>query len=145
MAHAHTYSFLPEESVAEATTRIAGEQLDVAITQLTETLPTDPEKAIHNARKAIKRERSLIRLVRGAMPREERRHENAALRHAAQILSGARDADALVATVDELSERFAGQLPERAFTTVRAALQTDRHGHDDGGLAAQRAAGRRGG
>ncbi len=141
MAHTpHTYSFLLEESVAEATTRIAREQLDVAITQLTETLPTDPEKAIHNARKAIKRERSLIRLVRGAMPREERRHENAALRDAAQILSGARDADALVATVDELSERFAGQLPERAFTTVRAALQTDRHGHDDGGLAAQRAA-----
>ena len=140
MAHAHTYSFLLEESVAEATTRIAHEQLDVAITQLTETLPTDPEKAIHNARKAIKRERSLIRLVRGAMPREERRQENGALRDAAQILSGARDADALVATVDALSERFAGQLPERAFTTVRAALQTDGHGHDDGGLAAQRAA-----
>ncbi len=127
---AHTYSFLAEESVAEATTRIAGEQLDVAIAQLTETLETDPEKAIHTARKAIKRERSLVRLIRGALPREERRHENAALRDAAQILSGARDAAALVATVDALSERFAGQLPERAFTAIRDALQTDRDGQE---------------
>ena len=74
--------------MAEAATRIAGEQLDTAITQLTEKLPSDPDKAIHTARKAIKRERSLVRLIRGAMPREERRHENAALRDAAQILSG---------------------------------------------------------
>ena len=42
------------------------------------------------------------------------------------------------ATVDALSERFAGQLPERAFTAIRDALQTDRDGHEhDQALAAQ--------
>ena len=137
--HTHTYSFLLEESVAESTRRIAHEQLDVAIEQLTERLPSDPEKAVHNARKAIKRERSLVRLVRGAIPREERRHENAALRDAAQLLSGARDADVMIATVDALSERFAGRLPERTFTAIRAALQTDDDGHDEHTLVARAA------
>jgi CHAD domain-containing protein len=141
MAHPHTYTYslLAEESVAEATTRIAREQLvDAAIGQLTERLPSDPEKAIHNARKAIKRERSLVRLIRGAMPVEQRRHEHAALRDAAQLLSGARDADAMAATVDALSKRFAGQLPERAFTAIRAALEAD-HDRDEVCLLAARA------
>jgi hypothetical protein len=46
---------------------------------------------VHNARKAIKKERSLLRLARGAMPSEQRRRENAALREAARRLSTARD------------------------------------------------------
>ena len=139
MAHTHTYSFQLEESVAESTRRIAHQELDVAIERLTEKLPSDPEKAVHNARKAIKRERSLVRLVRGAIPREERRHENAALRDAAQLLSGARDADVMIATVDGLSQRFAGQLPERAFTAIEAALEKDDDGHDEHTLVARAA------
>jgi len=137
---AQTYSFLPEESVAEATTRIAREQLDVAIEQLTGRLASEPERAIHTARKAIKRERSLVRLIRGAIPAEERRHENAALRDAAQLLSGARDADVMVATVDALSERFAGQLPERTFTEIGAALKAEDDGDADRDLATRAAA-----
>ncbi len=129
MAHAHTYSFLPEESVAEARTRVAREQLDQAIDELTTRLEDDPGKAIHNARKAIKRERSLLRLVGRSLPAGERRQDNAALRNAARRLSGARDGAALVATVDALSDRFAGRLPERAFTAIRDELGAEQHGH----------------
>lgn len=123
------YTFLPEETVAEAATRVAREQLDRAIHELTERRDHDPATAVHNARKAIKRERSLLRLVAGTLPRTARRRENRALRDAARRLSGARDADALVATVDGLAERFAGQLPERAFTGIRDELAAGQGDH----------------
>lgn len=126
---APTYAFLPEETVVEAASRVGREQLDKAIAELTTRSAHDPDKAIHNARKAIKRERSLLRLLGGALSRRERRRENAALRDAARRLSGARDAAALVTATDALSNRFAGQLPERAFTTIREALAGDQDSH----------------
>jgi CHAD domain-containing protein len=41
-------------------------------------------------------------------------------------LSAARDAEAMLATLDELSERYAGQLPERTFESVRTPLERRR-------------------
>ena len=63
------YKFQADESVGEEIVRCAGEQLDRAVAALTEGLKEDPVKAVHNARKAIKKERSLLRLARGVMPR----------------------------------------------------------------------------
>jgi len=76
------YKFLADEPVRAAIIRCGREQLDRAITQLTEQINDDPGSAVHNARKAIKKERSLLRLARGAMPSEQRRSENATLRAA---------------------------------------------------------------
>ena len=50
-----TYTFLPEETVPEAASRVAREQLDRAIDDLTTRRDEDPVEAIHDARKAIKR------------------------------------------------------------------------------------------
>src|SRR5437588_12751720 len=113
------YKFLADEPVSAAIIRCGREQLDRAITQLTERINRAPVGAVHNARKAIKKERSLLRLARGAMPGKQRRRENAALRDAARGLSGARDADVMLATVDDLSDRFAGQLPAKTFDAIR--------------------------
>jgi CHAD domain-containing protein len=120
------YRFETDEGVREAIARCAREQLDHAVGELSEGIGHDPVAAVHSARKAVKKERSLLRLARGAMSPKQRRRENRALRDAARGLSGARDADVMVATVAELSDRFAGQLPERAFTEIAEQLERTR-------------------
>ena len=112
------YKFQADESVREEIVRCAGEQLDRAIAELTEGINADPVKSVHNARKAIKKERSLLRLARGAMTSPQRRAENDALRSAARRLSATRDAEVMVASIDALAERFAGQLPATTFEAV---------------------------
>jgi CHAD domain-containing protein len=112
------YRFETGEDVREAIARCAREQLDHAVGELTEGSAEDPVAGVHSARKAVKKERSLLRLARGAMPAKQRRRENRALRQAARRLSGLRDADVMVDTVTQLSERFAGQLPESTFTEL---------------------------
>jgi CHAD domain-containing protein len=116
------YRFDADEGVRDAIVRCAREQLDLAVGELRDGIGDDPVKAIHSARKAIKKERSLLRLARGAMSPKQRRHENDALRQAARRLSGARDADVMIQTTAELSDRFAGQLPQTAFAELADAL-----------------------
>lgn len=98
---------------ADALRAVAVEQLDDAMAQLRE--PDDPVKAVHQARKDLKKVRSLLRL---SMRGKHRRSVNAELRDIAAGLAGARDADVMVATIAALRERYAGQLPARVFTTV---------------------------
>lgn len=117
-----SYKFQADESLREEIVRCAREQLDRAVAELTEGLKEDPAKAVHNARKAIKKERSVLRLARGAAPSRERRAANQALRNAGRRLSATRDAEAMVATVEKLAERFAGQLPATTFDAVREQL-----------------------
>lgn len=120
------YKFGADESVRNAVRRCGGEQLDRAVFELRQGISADPVSAVHSARKAIKKERSLLRLARGAMPGEQRQRENATLREAARGLSGARDADVMIASIGQLSDRFAGQLPEAAFGRLRADLEARR-------------------
>jgi CHAD domain-containing protein len=120
------YKFRADEPVSQAIVRCGREQLDRAVGELSERINEDPAKAVHNARKAIKKERALLRLARGAMPGEQRRHENAALRKAARRLSGARDADVMIGSVAALAARCAGQLPASTFDAVREHLESRR-------------------
>ncbi len=117
------YEFGANESVRDAILRCAREQLDRAIAELSEGIKEHPSRAVHNARKAIKKERSLLRLARGAMPAKRRRRENAALRDAARGLSGARDAVVMTAALDGLASHFAGQLPASTFDAIREQLE----------------------
>lgn len=120
------YKFGADEPVRAAIARCAREQLDRTVSELSEGINDDPARAVHSARKAIKKERSLLRLARGAMPAKQRRRENAALRDAARELSGTRDANVMIATVDSLSDRFAGQLPAKAFDAIRQQVKAGR-------------------
>ena len=120
------YKFGVEEPVRHAIVRCGREQLDRAVGELSEGMSDDPVRAIHNARKAIKKERALLRLARGAMPARQRRRENAALREAGRRLSGARDADVMIASIEALSERFSGQLPATTFDAIREHLESRR-------------------
>src|SRR5579884_2891531 len=110
-----SYEFEADEPLDHALTRVSREQLDRAIEELTTGVRRDPTGAVHTARKAIKKERSLLRLYRATLPAGRRRRANQDLRTTARSLSGRRDADVMVATLDQLAERFAGQLPASTF------------------------------
>ena len=120
------YKFAEDEPLRLAIARCAREQLDRAIGELSEGINDNPVTAVHNARKAIKKERSLLRLARGAISSAERRRVNAALRDAARVLSGTRDTAVMLATVDQLSNRFVGQLPATTFDAIRERLEAHR-------------------
>lgn len=135
------YRFQEGEDVQTAVRRCAREQLDRAIEELTEGVNADPVEAVHAARKALKKERSLLRLTRGSMDRGQRRQENAALRLAGQRLSLARDAEITIQALDDLADRYAGQLPKSTFDAIRdrldAQAQTERDRLMDSGLTAE--------
>ena len=121
-----SYRLERNEDVRAGILRTAGEQLDSALRALDDEISQDPVKAVHAARKAVKKERSLLRLARAALPPKRRQAENAALRRAARGLSDARDAEVMVQTLDQVAQRFTGQLPERSFEAVREPLERDR-------------------
>lgn len=120
------YRFEPDESVRDAVLRCARGQSDVAVQKLSVEIETDPVGAVHSARKAIKKERALMRLARGTLASKQRTRGNAALREAGRGLSGARDAEVMVQALDQLAERFTGKLPERTFSAVREQLDVAR-------------------
>jgi len=136
------YKFADDEPVRAAIVRCAREQLDLAIAELSQRINDDPVAAVHSARKAIKKERSLLRLARGAIPPDQQRAENAALREAARELAGARDAAVRTGTLDQLSDRFAGQLPATTFERIREQLRNsgdDQRGGVVGSVSIERA------
>ena len=115
---------LETETIADAVRAVAAEQLADAVRSLREERTGDPVTAVHEARKDLKKTRSVLRLVRAGMPSDARREANGALRAIAADLAGVRDADVMAETAAELHERFAGQVPARAFTTVKRRFAT---------------------
>ena len=120
------FRFEPDENLQEAVSRCAREQLDRAVRELSEDIDTDPVTAVHSARKALKKERALLRVAHGAIPATERRRQQSVLRAAARSLSEARESEALIHTLDELAGQFAGQVPASTFAAVRGRLELAR-------------------
>jgi CHAD domain-containing protein len=100
------------------------EQLAGAVERL-ERADEDAVKAVHEARKHLKKTRALLRLVRPALGRKAYRQENDALRDAGLTLSSTRDADVLIQTVGKLAEHSAGRLPADVFDQLHDALAAD--------------------
>jgi CHAD domain-containing protein len=93
------YRIETDEKPGPAIRRIAGGQLDRVIEELRSDGGSD---AIHEARKALKRSRTLLRVARGMIGEDVYRRENAELRSAGRTLSPIRDADALAETLQSL-------------------------------------------
>ena len=93
-----------------------------------------PDTAVHEARKSFKRSRATLRLARNELAPEAFSRENRRYRDLGRDLSGARDADVLLATLDDIATR-SGR--EGAFTGLRERLVAERDArrgellHDD--------------
>lgn len=116
-----SYALEPEESACEGIARVAGTQLDHAIERLAH--PEQPE-AVHDARKALKRLRSLLRVSRPLLDERTYRRENSALRDVGRGLSATRDAQALIEALDRLQARRGSELPAASTGELRVALAT---------------------
>ena len=115
------YRLKPDESASEGVRRMAGEQLDKALAHLN-CQDGKLDGHIHEARKATKRLRALVRLVRGDLGDEGYALENQCYRGAGQRLSGLRDAAVLVETLDRLVESLGADVPKSRFARVRTWL-----------------------
>ncbi len=87
----------------------------------------DGEQAVHETRKALKRLRALLALLRPELGRKRYTRENAALRDCARHLAGARDAEVMVGTLDALVQRHPARLARSAAVrALRAQLHAER-------------------
>jgi CHAD domain-containing protein len=110
--------------------RVARGRLDHALDELRGDTDSSAEEAVHEARKDIKKLRALLRLVRDEIGDEIRREENDALRATAGRLSGVRDADVMIETLESLP---LGKVTPAAYDRLHAALAKHRRELEGGG------------
>jgi CHAD domain-containing protein len=119
------FGLLREETAADGLQRIALAQLDLAIELLRGESATPPAQAVHETRKAIKRLRALMRLLEGEIGSKRAARERRVLSDIAGRLAGARDAEAMVDTLDSLIARHPRKLGRR-----RGVTELREHLHD---------------
>jgi CHAD domain-containing protein len=107
-----------DERLAAGLRRMALGQVDLAIEMLAglgggSGGKASDTKAVHETRKALKRLRALLRLLAADLGEQTFARENAVLRDVARRLSGARDAEVMLATLDALIERHPRKLARR--------------------------------
>lgn len=119
----------PYEPLAVGLRRMAAGQAELAIEMLAGpdsngSVPDD--KAVHETRKALKRLRALVRLLRHALGEATYAHENAVLRDTGRRLAGVRDAEVMVGTLDSLIAKQPRRLGRRhGALALRARLEAE--------------------
>jgi CHAD domain-containing protein len=98
-------SLLVGEPRATGLRRVALGRLDHAIALLESHPGGLDEETVHELRKSIKRLRAIVRLLREELGGKRFEREDAALRDCARVLSGARDAEVMLGTLDGLLRR----------------------------------------
>jgi CHAD domain-containing protein len=120
VSNSRKYRLKRGEPLPEGLARIARGRIDDAVDELSGETDSSPEEAVHNARKDLKKLRALLRLARGELGTSVYRRENACFRDAAAAMSGVRDADVMLVTLDKL------ELDERVSGPLRQALEAHR-------------------
>lgn len=126
----------PAADLPEEVARAASEQLQTALTGLA-AARDDHATGIHAARKALKKLRALLRLVRKAEP-GFCRAENVRYRDVARSIAGPREASALVETVDRFIAEHPDAIASASLDLIRRRLdrRRERIGADAGHLDA---------
>lgn len=105
---------------AHGVRRVLCDQIDEAIQLLDKRHIGDGD--IHSARKALKKARATLRLLRTAIAERVFDRENAALRDVARPLSAARDAKVLLDSLGQLSKRYGGPAKHSVPAAFRRRL-----------------------
>jgi CHAD domain-containing protein len=120
------YRLMREESAADGVRRIAAARAAKASERLRDASGEDTARAIHGARKDLKKIRAALRLVREDVGEKAYRRENGAYRDAGALLSESRDASVKLETLADLQERFDDAFPAGLARAWAAALEADR-------------------
>src|SRR3954469_6516498 len=116
------FALREDEPLREGVERIAVGQLDNSIEGLAGESDADSATAIHEARKSIKRLRSLLRLTRHQIGEHVYRRDNAAFRDIGRRLSSARDSRVMLDTLADVSERHPRKAPTQGLAPFRRTL-----------------------
>src|SRR5438034_3026067 len=116
------YEFNVDEAIPAAVERLALEQIERIHEHLTATDET-PEDRIHGARKRIKEMRALLRLVRKPLG-EHFGIENIWYRDAGRSLAIARDAAAMIESIEKLRKHVDDPAVRRSLRKVILALRS---------------------
>jgi CHAD domain-containing protein len=115
------YRFKAGKSVAENIRRIAAEETADAVKQLGRSGTKQRDEAIHEARKAVKKLRGLLRLVRPCL--ETYGEENRALRDIGRGLSALRDTGAIIETFNSVIKENAAAWKPASAAAIRNGLR----------------------
>jgi len=115
-----SYYLHANEELQAGIRRIAQSELDKSIREIDDR-ELARHKTVHQVRKRCKKLRGLLRLVRPAMEKVYKA-ENKALRDAARNLSDVRDAKSIILTYDNVMHRFADQVNQQSFESIRREL-----------------------
>lgn len=105
--------------------RVTMEQLEVAASGYFEG-EAEFGRAIHESRKAIKRVRSLLRLVQGEIPKRILKYEDKALRDTSRAISEIRSAAAIAGAAAVIKDLYGDLLAEGTFEEMLAHLSQRR-------------------
>ena len=111
------------ETGTQGARRIARAQIAEALREL-ERRPLS-DKAVHAARKSLKKARAMLRLLRPSMGGAAYHRENAALRDIARSFCEIRDARVLLQTLEQLARRSREGRP-RAISELQRVLRRER-------------------
>ena len=126
-----SYRLKLEEGLEKGVKRIAHEQIDTAIDHLAQVIHHDQldiqAESVHEARKAFKKLRGLLRLFKYALGKEIYQQENHCFRDAGRLLSSVRDAQVHVETFEnfssEISDTISPELLEQLHRILIAYQQ----------------------
>ncbi|MEL6309190.1 MAG: CHAD domain-containing protein [Chloroflexota bacterium] len=115
------YAWVWGESVPDGIRRIIREQAEDALAQLQVT-GDERDTAIHSARKAFKRIRAALRMVRKEIGDDVFSEQNALYRDIARELSPVRDAYMVIQTLDSVSNQIEDDAITKATSSLRDKL-----------------------
>jgi CHAD domain-containing protein len=111
-----------DEPLRKGLRRIARQHLQAALEHVAGATADSSDKAVHEARKAFKKVRAVLRMVRPKIGQSAFGLENECLRDAGRPLSEVRDAAIFVQTLEKLKAEFAEALPAETFVPVHEEL-----------------------
>jgi CHAD domain-containing protein len=114
------FELQPRKSTRRNLSRLARKQLQASREQL-DRRANPAEEAVHDARKRVKKARAILFLVEADRGRGVAK-SGKRLRSVNRILSGVRDADAMIETLRALHERHPELLSEHAYVRLRRQL-----------------------
>lgn len=114
------FRFKKKESVSRAVRRLSRSRVKKAAQQLKDSRRAG---AIHQARKEIKKARTVIRLARRAIDPDISNRQNKLLRKAGRRLAPLRDAFIAISTFNRLSGRLKKRLTPAGWKSIQTGLQ----------------------
>jgi CHAD domain-containing protein len=113
-----------DEWATQGVRRIAQHEIAAALKTLDRRAVSN--QSVHAARKAIKKARAALRLLRDAIGDRTYRRENTALRNASRPLSADRDAQTLIDTLDMLVKYYGTRASTLPLQKFRHSLRRNR-------------------